>query len=199
MGEVRGVAAADPVNLPMIRHWTDAMGDANPVYTDEALAAASVHGEIVAPPAMIQVWTMPGLRRGKGVARPVDDVLAVLDERRATPAWSPPTASRPTTATSGWASGSRPPPGWRSFAGPKTTALGEGYFVTWTVTWYPAGRSRWPEMMFRILNFVAHGKTTREEDRRERRRPQNRPPARRTRCGRRSTGTPVLLGGCAGG
>ena len=54
--------ARDPVNLPAIRNWTDAMGDANPVYTDEAFAAASVHGQLVAPPAMVQVWTMPGLQ-----------------------------------------------------------------------------------------------------------------------------------------
>jgi acyl dehydratase len=32
---------ADPVNEPMIRHWCEALGDANPVYTD-AVAAASV-------------------------------------------------------------------------------------------------------------------------------------------------------------
>jgi acyl dehydratase len=53
--------ARDPVNLPMIRHWCDAMGDANPVYTDPDLAAKSVHGALVAPPAMLNAWTMPGL------------------------------------------------------------------------------------------------------------------------------------------
>ena len=37
-------AAPDPVNLPMIRHWTQAMGDTNPIYTDPGAAAASVHG-----------------------------------------------------------------------------------------------------------------------------------------------------------
>ncbi len=51
------------MNLPMIRNWTDAIGDANPLYTDAEFAARSVHGELVAPPAMVQVWTMPGLRQ----------------------------------------------------------------------------------------------------------------------------------------
>ena len=37
--------APDPVNLPMIRHWTEAIGDANPVYTDAEFAARSVHGD----------------------------------------------------------------------------------------------------------------------------------------------------------
>ena len=58
--------ARDPVNQAMIRHWCDAMRDANPVYTDPDFAAKSIHGGIVAPPAMLNAWTMPGLpgRRG---------------------------------------------------------------------------------------------------------------------------------------
>lgn len=53
--------ARDPVNQPMIRHLTDALGDCNPVYTDEAFAASSVHGGIVAPATSLQVWGMRGL------------------------------------------------------------------------------------------------------------------------------------------
>src|SRR5688572_15099352 len=58
--------ARDAVNAAMIRHWCDAMSDANPVYTDPAYAARSLHGGLVAPPAMLDAWTMPGLpgRRG---------------------------------------------------------------------------------------------------------------------------------------
>ena len=33
-----------PVNRPMIRHWCEAMGDTNPVYTDRGGGRASVHG-----------------------------------------------------------------------------------------------------------------------------------------------------------
>jgi len=53
--------AWDAVNQPMIRHWCDAVGDTNPIYTDASAAAASVHGQIVAPPTMLQAWTMRGL------------------------------------------------------------------------------------------------------------------------------------------
>jgi acyl dehydratase len=53
--------ARDAVNQAMIRHWCDAMEDANPAYTDAAFAARSVHRGIVAPPAMLNAWTMPGL------------------------------------------------------------------------------------------------------------------------------------------
>ena len=49
----------DPVNQPMINNWVEAIGDRNPIYVDEAAAAG--HPGVVAPPAMIQVWTMLGL------------------------------------------------------------------------------------------------------------------------------------------
>ena len=42
-GEGRASArrARDPVNLPMIENWLEAIGDDNPVYTSRAGAAAS--------------------------------------------------------------------------------------------------------------------------------------------------------------
>ncbi len=51
-------ASPDPVNEPMIRHWAAAFEDANPVYTDPDAAAGSRFGGIVAPPLMLQTWTM---------------------------------------------------------------------------------------------------------------------------------------------
>ncbi|HUO74557.1 MAG TPA: MaoC family dehydratase N-terminal domain-containing protein, partial [Solirubrobacteraceae bacterium] len=54
-----GSVAPDPVNVPMIRHWVDALDDRNPVYLDEAVAAKTRFGGIVAPPAMLQAWGMP--------------------------------------------------------------------------------------------------------------------------------------------
>ena len=58
-----GPPARDAVNLPMIRHWCDAVADQNPVYTDAEAAEESLHGGIVAPPTMLQAWTMRGLER----------------------------------------------------------------------------------------------------------------------------------------
>lgn len=55
------VYAWDPVNAPMIRQWCEIMEVTNPVYTDEAAAAASVHGTLVSPPTMLQPWCEPGL------------------------------------------------------------------------------------------------------------------------------------------
>ena len=54
----------DAVNAPMIRHWCEAMGDKNPIYTDPEAARAAGHtekdGVVVAPPTMMQVWNMAG-------------------------------------------------------------------------------------------------------------------------------------------
>jgi 3-oxo-4,17-pregnadiene-20-carboxyl-CoA hydratase alpha subunit len=64
--EIGGLVGPDPVNQAMIRHWAQAMGDANPVYVDPEAAAESVHGEVIAPAVMLQAWTMQGLQPGGG-------------------------------------------------------------------------------------------------------------------------------------
>lgn len=64
--EFGGLVGPDPVNQAMIRHWAQAMGDTNPVYTDPEAAAASVHGEVIAPATMMQAWTMQGLSQHGG-------------------------------------------------------------------------------------------------------------------------------------
>ncbi len=62
----------DAVNEAMIRHWCETMGDANPIYTDPAAAKASRHGRLVAPPTMMQTWTMAGFPMAKGYDEPRD-------------------------------------------------------------------------------------------------------------------------------
>jgi acyl dehydratase len=65
----------------MIRHWCDAMEDNNPVYIDPGYAATSVHGEIVAPPAMLNAWTMPGnVPRSFEPNDPIGRILSRLDD-----------------------------------------------------------------------------------------------------------------------
>jgi len=68
--------AWDEVNQAMIRHWCEAMGDANPLYTDPDLAGASRFNGIVAPPTMLQAWTMKGWT---GNAAPGSDVEGIED------------------------------------------------------------------------------------------------------------------------
>ncbi|MFJ8861438.1 bifunctional MaoC family dehydratase N-terminal/OB-fold nucleic acid binding domain-containing protein [Streptomyces sp. NPDC102451] len=75
----------DPVNQPMIRHWAEAMGDTNPVYTDPAAARATGREGVVAPASMVQAWTMRGYAATvdpppDGGAGGSDELLALLDE-----------------------------------------------------------------------------------------------------------------------
>ncbi|MEV2252390.1 OB-fold domain-containing protein [Streptomyces sp. NPDC050147] len=60
----------DPVNEPMIRHWCEAMGDRNPAYAGT---------DPVAPPTMLQAWTMGGLSGHQGRSAAYDELFALLD------------------------------------------------------------------------------------------------------------------------
>ena len=51
------VIGADAVSKQMIRHWCEAVEDANPLYTDEAYAGKSRYGRVISPPAMVQTWS----------------------------------------------------------------------------------------------------------------------------------------------
>jgi uncharacterized OB-fold protein/acyl dehydratase len=61
----------------MIRHWCEAMGDANPIYTDAEAAKESAHGGIVAPPTMLQAWSMRGMAMAQAMDTAKDQQLAV--------------------------------------------------------------------------------------------------------------------------
>jgi uncharacterized protein len=146
--------ARDPVNLAAIRNWTDAIGDVSPLYTDAEYAARSVHGQLVAPPAMVQVWTMPGLQpqsqRG-GDADPLGEMMQVLDEAGFTSVVATNCAQtyhrylRHGELLSLRAE-------LTEVSGPKETALGEGWFVTTRNVWY-SGDEAVAEMEWRVLKF----------------------------------------------
>ena len=68
----------DPVNLPMVHHWCQALEDRNPAYLDEDFAAAT-RGHLIAPPGMLQTWTMDAPRDTTGAAAN-DQVMRLLDE-----------------------------------------------------------------------------------------------------------------------
>lgn len=150
-GRSKPRAGRDPVNLPMIQHWVDAMGDANPIYVDEAAAKAAGHPGIVAPPAMIQVWTMMGL----GGVRPDDDPLGRIMELFDDAGYVGVVATnceqtyhrylRPGEEVSVSAE-------LTDVIGPKQTALGEGYFINQHITWQ-VGDEDVAEMNWRILKF----------------------------------------------
>ncbi|MCX4640864.1 OB-fold domain-containing protein [Streptomyces platensis] len=60
----------DLVNEPMIRHWCEAVGDANPAYRGP---------DAVAPPTMLQAWTMGGLSGHADRSGAYDELSGLLD------------------------------------------------------------------------------------------------------------------------
>lgn len=71
--------AKDPITEPAIRVWCEAVGDYNPLYQDPEWASRSRFGGIIAPPASLNMWTLPGNRRAHQ-REPLDLVTELLAE-----------------------------------------------------------------------------------------------------------------------
>lgn len=150
----------DPVNVPMIRHWVAAFEDRNPVYTDEALAGQSRFEGVVAPPLMLQTWTMAtpeitGIaeRGGSPVESGGDSPLSILDEAGYTA----------TLATNSEFEIIRylrlgdvvsAETLFESISPEKTTRMGRGRFVTWVTTYRDQRDEVVGRQRFRILKFA---------------------------------------------
>jgi hypothetical protein len=159
MGAGGQVVAPDPVNLPMIRHWVDALDDRNPVYQDEGIAASTRFGGVVAPPAMLQAWTMPrpkieGIAERGGVPNEgmSDNPISYLDKA----------GYVGTLATNSELEFERYlKPGdhlqssnrMESISDLKTTGLGKGYFVTWITTYTNGADEVVGRQLFRVFKF----------------------------------------------
>ena len=154
-----GSTGPDPVNEPMIRHWAAAFEDHNPVYTDPSAAARSRFGGVVAPPLMLQTWTMAtpmitGIRERGG--SPVEGrraaALSLLDDH----------GFVGTLATNSEFEIVRYlRPGdvvgavtvIEAISEEKQTRLGAGRFVTWVTTYTDGEGSVVGRQRFRILKF----------------------------------------------
>ena len=151
--------APDPVNQPMIRHWAAAFEDHNPVYTDPQRAAESRFGGIVAPPMMLQTWTMPtpkvsGIaQRGGSPVETTTNPLAALDEAGfiATLATNSEfeivrylRLGEVITSTMEI----------ESVSDEKQTRIGRGHFITWITTYRDERGEVVGRQRFRILKFA---------------------------------------------
>jgi len=150
--------APDPVNVPMIRHWIDAFEDRNPIYLDDDAARAAGFDGLVAPPAMLQTWTMArprieGIRERGGSPDDID--LTSPLARLATEGY---TATLATNSELEFVRYLRPGDELQMVGALddvselKATAVGVGYFVTMVNTYSVGdevvGRQRW-----RIFKF----------------------------------------------
>jgi hypothetical protein len=137
-GESQPRAARDPVNLPMIRNWLEALG-------------GGTGDPDTAPPAMIQVWTMPGQYGVRADDDPLGQMNHVLDQAGYTSV----VATNCDQAYQRYLKvGEQLSVRTRllDVTGPKRTALGEGWFVTTRSTWFSADEPV-ATMDFRILKF----------------------------------------------
>jgi len=138
LGDSAPGVARDPVNLPMIRTWVEAIG-------------GSVPADDVAPPAMIQVWTMAGLHGVRDADDPLSQMMRVLDEAGYTSVVATNCAQeygRYLKIGEQLTIRAR----LLGVTGPKKTALGEGWFVTTRNTWF-SGDEPVATMDWRILKF----------------------------------------------
>jgi uncharacterized OB-fold protein len=144
---VTGGVGKDPVNEPMIRHWCEAMGDTNPAYTGPGA---------IAPPTMLQVWTMGGLSGHPGRSQAYDELLGLLDEAGYG-------AVVATDCEQEYLSDLRPGDAVsfdaviESVSERKTTRLGAGYFVTTRTDVRTDGGELAGTHRFRILKYAPGG------------------------------------------
>ena len=151
--------APDPVNQPMIRHWAAAFEDHNLVYTDPDFAAASRFGSVVAPPLMLQTWTLstplitgiaerggsPVELEGRGPLSVLDDAgfvgtLAVNSEFEIDRYLRLGEVVSATTLL-------------ELISDEKKTRLGRGYFLTWLTTYVVETGEVVGRQRFRIMKF----------------------------------------------
>jgi uncharacterized OB-fold protein len=140
LGETEPRLARDPVSQPIINAWLDAIDETDPRFT-----------EGLAPPAMAQVWTMPGLRGTRGADDPLSQAMEMLDAAGFTSVLGTncdqvyerylKVGEQVSVTTR-----------LEDVAGPKQTGVGEGYFVTTRNVWR-VGDEEVASMQFRVLKF----------------------------------------------
>ena len=152
--------APDPVNQPMIRHWAAAFEDDNPVYTDPEFAAGTPFRGVVAPPLMLQTWTMStpkitgiGERGGSPVESEGAAVLTLLNRAGFVGTLASNSEFEierylrlgdvisATTVL-------------ESVSDEKRTRIGRGHFVTWVTTYVDQDGETVGRQLFRILKFT---------------------------------------------
>ena len=149
--------ARDSVSEPVIRSLCDAMSESNPLYINQNFAEDSKYKGIIAPPAMLQVWTMSGLHLGNQFQRnsedsPSAEVYQLLDDAGFTgvvatnAAYHYDEMIKPGDLISGSQK-------LLDVSVEKTTAIGVGHFVTTETTYSNSHGKQVGSMEFRVLKF----------------------------------------------
>ena len=151
--------AREPVSASAIHSWCDAMSELGPLYHSPESARAAGFRDVVAPPAMLQVWTMPGLEPGRpptaGPSREGDldeTIRKTLDEMGFPSTLATSTAQRflETVQLDDVISEENVLVRCSNL---KTTSLGDGYFVTSRQTYRTAVGVAVGEAETTVLHF----------------------------------------------
>jgi uncharacterized OB-fold protein/acyl dehydratase len=144
----------DNVNEPMIRHWVEIMGDESPVYTDPEAAKNSSKGGIIAPPAMLQAWSMEGysmagdfvqdVQRGLHNVFDAHGYTGVLGTNTSTEFYRDLKPGDEVTAHTII----------DNISEQKATARGIGYFIETVTSFTDQGGAEVGKQVFRVLKFV---------------------------------------------
>lgn len=145
----------DPVNAPMIRHWCEALGDENPLYTDRSVACDQGFGGVVAPPTMLQAWTMYGYGGRRAPGSDERDPMAVLPvlEAAGYPAIVAVNCEQEYVRYLEEGDEVYHLSTIESISAEKSTALGVGFFVTQLCTYYDQRDELVGTMRFRVFKY----------------------------------------------
>lgn len=144
----------DAVNEAMIRQWAEVMGDESPVYTDKEAAEKSSKGGIIAPPSMLQAWSMEGYPMAGEPAVDVQRALHnVFDENGFTGVLGTNTSTEFFRDLK---------PGdevtyhtvIESISEQKSTARGIGYFIETVTAFTDQNGENVGRQVFRVLKFI---------------------------------------------
>lgn len=151
--EVGSQDGADEVNQAMIRHWVEAMGDKNPVYTEPDAAAKSVHGQVIAPPVMMQAWVMRGIAPAAREGGNAQDELMALVESEGFTSVVATNCEQEYDRMLHLGDHLRNRTMIDSVSEEKATGLGIGHFITTRVEYETLDGEPVGRQMFRILKF----------------------------------------------
>ncbi|MCB1695604.1 MAG: MaoC family dehydratase N-terminal domain-containing protein [Pseudomonadales bacterium] len=143
----------DAVNEAMIRQWAEIMGEESVVYTDPEAAKNTVKGGIIAPPSMLQAWSLEGYPMSATGARDVQRELhEVFDDHGFTGVLGTNTATefyrdlRPGDQVSFHTTIDK-------ISEQKATARGIGYFIETVTTFTDQNSEAVGRQVFRVLKF----------------------------------------------
>jgi uncharacterized OB-fold protein len=144
----------DAVNNAMIRHWAEIMEEETGVYTDAEYAATTSKGGVIAPPSMLQIWSMEGYPMAGNPPQDVQRELHALFDANGF------TGVLGTNTSTEFFRDLRPGDEVTahtvidSISEQKATARGVGYFIETLTTFTDQDGEQVGTQVFRVLKFI---------------------------------------------